>query len=99
MQYIFLFWHVHAELAFGFTFFLFLTDKNHSVRYLFGNYFVRDHSDSINNIRKRSEHVTSLAISLIVRYWLHVCARYFLLSSRFVVCFVLKYYFVQVSVQ
>lgn len=55
MQYIFLFWHVHAELAFGFTFFLFLTDKNHSVRYLFGNYFVRDHSDSINNIRKRSE--------------------------------------------
>lgn len=55
MQYIFLFWHVHAELAFGFTFFLFLIDKNHSVRYLFGNYFVRDHSDSINNIRKRSE--------------------------------------------
>lgn len=53
MQYIFLFWHVHAELAFGFTFFL--IDKNHSVRYLFGNYFVRDHSDSINNIRKRSE--------------------------------------------
>lgn len=57
MQYIFLFWHVHAELAFGFTFFLFLTDKNHSVRYLFGNYFVRDHSDSINIqiVRKRSE--------------------------------------------
>lgn len=55
MQYISLFWHVHAELAFGFTFFLFLIDKNHSVRYLFGNYFVRDHSDSINNIRKRSE--------------------------------------------
>lgn len=99
MQYIFLFWHVHAELAFGFTFFLFLIDKNHSVRYLFGNYFVRDHSDSIvliisGNARK---HVTSLAISLIVRYWLHVCARYILLSSRFVVCFVLKYYFVLVQ--
>lgn len=46
------------------------------------------------NARK---HVTSLAISLIVRYWLHVCARYILLSSRFVVCFVLKYYFVLVQ--